>query len=156
MRYVPSILSCRSITAAALLIILIALAVRSWLRADDEFKALPGLWKTTLRASNSAPNAHPVVKWHCVYEKADPWASFADFSSELGKSCKRTYSSRTSTQLKWRYDCKDSSEEGSVVFSANDHYTGKVELSGDSGGHRIDRTITIEGKRYAACTSPAD
>jgi len=138
------------------LIVLIGLLVPLRLRADDEFKALPGLWKTTLRASSSAPNAQPVVKWHCVYENADPWTSFADFSSELGKSCKRTYSTRTSTQLKWRYDCAESSEEGSVVFSANDHYTGKVELTRSSGGHTVDKTIMVEGKRYAACTSPQD
>jgi hypothetical protein len=91
-----------------------------------------------------------------VYEKADPWASFADFPASLGKSCKRTFSYRTSTELKWRDDCNGSSEEGSVVFSAADHYTGEVVLRGSRNGHAINKTIVVEGRRYAACTSPQD
>jgi hypothetical protein len=65
----------------------------------------------------------------------------------------------TSTSLKWRLDCTGSStiiDEGSIVFSAADHYTGKVELRGTLMGYPLDQTIVIEGQRRAACTSPQD
>lgn len=145
--------------AAVLIIFAAALAFPLSLRADDEFKALPGLWETTLLNSDSKTGAVPVVMWHCVYEGADPWASFAFVSATPDKSCKRTYSYRTSTSLKWRFECKSSStitNQGSVIFTAGDHYTGKVELRGTLMGFPIDQTIMVEGKRRAACTSPQD
>jgi hypothetical protein len=65
----------------------------------------------------------------------------------------------TSTSLKRRLDCTGSStiiDEGWIVFSAADHYTGKVELRGTLMGYPLDQTIAIEGQRRAACTSPQD
>ena len=50
----------------------------------------------------------------------------------------------------------DITDEGAIVFNAADHYTGKVELHGTLMGYPIDQTIMVEGKRYAACTSPQD
>jgi hypothetical protein len=145
--------------AAGLVIALISLVLPARIPADDEFKALPGLWKTTLSQSSSSSHAPPVVSWHCVDEGSDPWMDFAYLATPLNKSCKKTSFSRTSTSLNWRLDCNDSSrvtEEGSIVFSAADHYTGKVELRGTLMGYPFDQVIMVEGKRYAACTSPQD
>jgi len=145
--------------AAGLLIFIVGLAVPSSMHADDEFKALPGLWKTTFVSDNSAPHRSPVVSWHCVYEGSDPWVNFAYPVTPLDPTCKKTYAYRTSTSLKWRLDCAGSStitDEGSIVFSAADHYTGKVQLHGTLMGYPLDQTIMVEGKRYAACTSPQD
>jgi hypothetical protein len=141
---------------AGLLMILIALGLPANLRADDEFKAFPGLWRTTIQPDSSTSSKSPKVQWHCVYENADPWSSFAYLSRPDDKSCKRTYFRRTSTSLQWRIKCADVSTtyEGSIVFSAADHYTGKVMLRGP--GSATKQTITVEGKRYAACTSPQD
>jgi hypothetical protein len=48
----------------------------SYAHSDDEFKAFPGLWKTTL--VGLSPQKHsPLVKWHCVFEGSDPWTDFA-------------------------------------------------------------------------------
>src|SRR5277367_3967525 len=117
MRSAGRILLRRKIEKAAVLIILvIGVAVPSWLRADDEFKGLPGLWKTTFLTGNSASHASPVVNWHCVYENSDPWTDFANISTPPDQACKKTYSYRTSTSLKWRLDCTGSSkitDEGS-------------------------------------------
>jgi len=156
---VSTLLQPRLKAVTALFMVVVGVAIPPWIHADDEFKALPGLWKTTLSVSNSAPNASPLVNWHCVDEGADPWASFAYLSTPLDKSCERKYSDRTSTTLKWRIDCTGWStitDEGSIVFSSAGHYTGKVELRGTLMGYPLDQTFMIEGKRYAACTSPQD
>jgi hypothetical protein len=144
------------IVIAGLPIILIGLGLPATLRADDEFKAFPGLWKTTIQPDSSTSSKSPKVDWHCVYEGADPWSSFAYLSRPDDKSCQRTYFHRTSTSLQWRIKCTDVSTtyEGSIVFSSADHYTGKVMLRGPRGAPA--QTITVEGKRYAACTSPQD
>jgi len=144
-------------TIGVLLVLAIALAFSQSADADDEFKALPGLWKTTY--SPYAPHANPTVDWHCVFEDSDPWTNFAYSPTPLDKSCKSEYSKRTSTSLKWRLACKSPSaitSEGSITFSSADHYTGAVELRGMLMGYPIDQTVTLEGKRVAACTSPQD
>jgi hypothetical protein len=150
--------SCRMLGAAALLaVFFVGLSFSQSLGADDEFKALPGLWKTTY--SPYAPRANPTVDWHCVFEDSDPWTNFAYSPTPLDKSCKSEYSKRTGTSLKWRLDCKSPSaitSEGSIIFSSADHYTGVVELRGTLMGYPIDQTISVEGKRLAACTSPQD
>jgi hypothetical protein len=145
-----------SIGIASVMIVVIGLAPSRTLRADDEFKALPGLWKTTIRPGSSTSSTGAKVEWHCVYEDADPWASFAYLSRPDDKSCERSYFYRTSTSLEWRLKCADVSTtyEGSIVFSSADHYTGSVKLRGPGGGP--EQTFTVEGKRYAACTSPQD
>jgi hypothetical protein len=144
--------------AVGLLFLVINLASPLGIHADDEFKAMQGLWKTTLLRSNSASQTSPSVNWRCVDEGSDPWTNFA-FLIPLDKSCKRTYSYRTSTSLKWRLDCTGLStitDEGSIVFSAADHYTGKIQLRGTLLGYPIDQAIMVEGQRRAACTSPQD
>ena len=150
--------SCKVIkTVAVLLSLLVSLGLSRSASADDEFKALPGLWKTTY--SPYAPHADPTVDWHCVFEGSDPWTNFAYSPTPLDKSCKSEYSKRTSTSLKWRLACKSPSaitSEGSITFSSADHYTGAVELRGMLMGYPIDQTVTLEGKRVAACTSPQD
>ncbi len=143
---------------AGLMILILSVAVPSLMHADDEFKALPGLWKTTFVTGNSTSPATPVVNWHCVYEGSDPWTSFVYPATSPDRNCKKTFSYRTSTSLKWRLDCTSPTitDEGAIVFNAADHYTGKVELHGTLMGYPIDQTIMVEGKRYAACTSPQD
>ena len=140
-----------------LLSFLVSLGLSRSADADDEFKALTGLWKTTY--SPYAPHANPTVDWHCVFEGSDPWTNFAYSPTPLDKSCKSEYSKRTSTSLKWRLACKSPSaitSEGSITFVSADHYTGAVELRGMLMGYPIDQTVTLEGKRVAACTSPQD
>jgi hypothetical protein len=130
----------------------------SYAHCDDEFKAFPGLWKTTL--IGLSPQKHsPLVEWHCVFEGSDPWTNFAYLGAPLDGACKRTYSDRTSTSLKWRLDCvglSTISETGWISFATAEHYTGKVDLHGTFMGYPVAQTISVEGKRYAACTSPQD
>ncbi len=146
-------------TGAGLIVFFVSFASPLWVRADDEFKALPGLWKTSLLTSNSATHAAPKINWHCVDEGSHPRVNFPNISMPRDKSCKSQSANRTSTSLKWRIDCAGSStitNEGAIVFSSADHYRGKVELHGTLMGYPLDQTILVEGKRYAACTSPQD
>jgi hypothetical protein len=45
---------------------------------------------------------------------------------------------------------------GHVVFDSPSHYRGEVELSGSFMGYPVRSRVTLEGQRYAACTSPRD
>lgn len=126
--------------------------------AADEFGALPGLWKTTFSSSAD-------VVWHCVDEDADPWMAFARIEDPPGMTCKRVMQERTRTSLRWRVEChtpalpstKDEiSAQGTIVFDAPDHYTGTVSLKGHLLGVPLQGSTDVEGRRYAACTSPRD
>jgi len=122
--------------------------------AADDFMALPGLWKTS-----SQSEAEPQVLWHCVDEDADPWAAFAQFPDEAGMSCARPTQERTSTSLTWKIECKGAeavTSEGSIVFDSPLHYTGSVRLTRTIVSGPVQSITQIEGKRYAACTSPRD
>jgi len=144
--------------SAVLFLLLMLFLFASYVQSDDEFKALPGLWKTTL-AGLSPQKQSPLVNWHCVDEGSDPWTNFAYLGAPFDGACKRIYSERTSTSLKWRLDCvgfSTTSETGWISFATADHYTGKVDLHGTFMGYPVAQTISIEGKRYAACTSPQD
>lgn len=149
----------RLLAAVGVTVLVVILAFPRWVRADDEFKAMPGLWKTSmLPADSAARRPSTVVSWHCVFEGSDPWTNFA-FLSTTDRSCKTKYAGRTSTSLKWLIECtspSNSTYQGSIAFSNAENYTGKVEVRATLMGYPIDQTIILEGKRYAACTSPQD
>jgi hypothetical protein len=142
------------VAAAAAILLLLVSTVRA-----EEFKALPGLWKTTSQIENATSVVSAQIKWHCVDEDDDPWIAFAHLDVLPQESCKRVGFSRTSTSLKWSLDCTGAfamTNEGSVVFDGAQHYSGKVKLTGTMMGYPIDETIHVEGEHRAACTSAAD
>jgi hypothetical protein len=125
------------------------LAPRAHADAGD-FQAMPGLWKiVTHTQAKGAP--HETVAWHCVDEDADPWASFATLAPSEGASCERTDEHRSRTSLDWNLRCAaPPALHGRVAFDSPEHYT--ATLAAD----KAEPVLRVEGKRYAACTSPKD
>jgi hypothetical protein len=132
----------------------------------DEFLALPGLWKTTYEIEGASPEARePRVVWHCVFEEADPWVSFAQLQDLPGMTCSRSSLQRNSTSLKWKVQCRGPGADaaadvieatGVIVFDSPQHYTGRVKFSGTVMGYPLQSGSKLEGTRKAACTSPSD
>ncbi len=126
----------------------------------EEFMAYPGLWKTVQTAATPTPStAQPQADWHCVDEAEDPWSAYAQITMPEDDSCTQTQSERTGTSLEWTVECKGTSaivSRGKVIFDSPSHYRGEVQLSGSFMGHPVNDKITLEGQRYAACTSPSD
>jgi|ERR1700722_5693359 hypothetical protein len=131
--------------------------------AENDFMAMPGLWKTSYRGRLAGkplvgkPKAQPF--WHCVDEEADPWIAFAQLQPPDHESCTRTSYTRTATSLKWRVDCSGpftATNEGSINFDTATHYAGSIRIVGTFMGYPTDDTIVVEGERIAACTSPSD
>jgi hypothetical protein len=128
------------------------------LATAGELMALPGLWKTTARLVEPSQR-DPEVNWHCVDEVQDPWSAYAQIALLAGDMCKQTKSERTGTTLAWTVECKGPVAlvgNGQVVFDSASHYRGEVELSGTFMGYPVSNRISVEGQRYAACTSPRD
>jgi hypothetical protein len=116
-------------------------------RADPgDFQAMPGLWKIIMRTFDNGHAGKPTVQWHCVDEGADPWAEFANMP--VPAQCKRSGEHRSSTALAWNLACPGAGR-GRVDFDSAQHYTASVNLQ----GHDV---VQVEGRRYAACTSPSD
>lgn len=126
----------------------------------DDFMALPGLWKTSTQEGAAGPEtAGPQILWHCVDEDQDPWTAFARLPDAAEMSCTRARQERTSTSLTWKIECTGAAavtSEGSIVFDSPQHYTGTVRFTGTLLGYPLRTVTQIEGKRYAACTSPRD
>jgi hypothetical protein len=133
----------------------------------DEFRALPGLWKTTyeLQGAVAGGAADAKVVWHCVDEAADPWVSFAQLQDLPGMKCARPLLQYQSTSLKWKTECYGPGpagsadvirSEGAIVFDSPQHYTGWVKFSGTLMGYPLQSGSKVEGSRQAACTSPSD
>jgi len=118
-----------------------------------DFGAMPGLWKIVTRLFSHGQWGKPVVQWHCVDEGADPWASFSHIDPPAADKCLQADQRRSSTTLNWTLRCEGKGAavmHGHVGFDAAEHYTAKLTLP---NGNDVAR---VEGKRYAACTSPAD
>lgn len=131
---------------AALMLISASAAVSTNVHADPaDFQAMPGLWKITL---HTLKDGKEQVKWKCLYDGGDPWATFVEVMLPEA-NCERSNEHRTSTALAWSVNCNAHSGNGHIALDAPDHYTGSVKLD----GHDV---LQIEGKRYAACTSPSD
>jgi hypothetical protein len=116
-----------------------------------DFQAMPGLWKITLHTVKDGHAGPDAVKWKCLYDGGDPWKTFVDAMAP-GASCQRSGEHRTSTALAWNVSCSGKPAEtgnGRIQLDSPEHYTGGVKLD----GHDV---IQVEGKRYAACTSPSD
>ena len=114
---------------------------------------MPGLWKMVLTPVHDGHPGKPTIQWHCVDEGADPWVAFASFLLPELASCQRGQAHRSSTALAWTLNCAGnppSGGHGHVDFDSAEHYTAGVELQ-DRG-----EVIRVEGRRYAACTSPSD
>ena len=138
----------------SLAVVLIASGLGSSMTHADpgDFQAMPGLWMTTTSVVNHGHPGKPSITWHCVFEDADPWASFADLSVS-GAQCKRNDEQRTSTSLSWTLTCSGrvrASGQGRVDFDSAKHYIASIVLK-----HRGE-VLHVEGLRRAACTSPSD
>jgi hypothetical protein len=134
--------------------LLLALLVSPMSQADPgDFGAMPGLWKIVTRLINHGVAGPPKVQWHCVDEGADPWASFATLSVPDHPQCDLDDKHRGSTTLAWTLSCSGkpaTTGKGRVSFDSAEHYTASVSLKD------LGEVMRVEGKRYAACTSPSD
>jgi hypothetical protein len=116
-----------------------------------DFQAMPGLWKITLHTLKDGRPGPDKVQWKCLYDGGDPWTTFVD-AMVAGEQCERSGEHRTSTALAWNVNCGGQPAQagsGHIQLDSPEHYNGGVKLD----GHDV---LQVEGKRYAACTSPAD
>jgi len=138
--------------ALAVLVLLAAALIGEPSHADPgDFQAMPGLWKIVTRVFQDGKETGMQIAWHCVDEGPDPWTEFANLPIPGYAQCERTDAHRSSTALSWSLQCeglKDAAR-GRVKFDSAEHYTAGVSI----GGHDV---VTVEGRRYAACTSPKD
>lgn len=133
----------------------LVLVVAVWTaRADSgDFQAMPGLWKIvthTVKHGRAGPDG---VEWRCVDEDADPWAEFARLAPTSEARCERADEQRSRTSLAWSMSCTapaSAKARGRIDFDTAEHYSGSV--TSDSG----TELVRVEGRRYAACTSPKD
>ncbi|HKT28411.1 hypothetical protein [Dyella sp.] len=133
---------------AALMLIGASAAVSTGVHADPaDFQAMPGLWKITLHTLKGV-HAQDQVKWKCFYDGADPWTTFAD-SSQPETNCQRSGEHRTNVALAWQVNCGRHKGAAHIELDSAQHFSGKVMLDGTPA-------LDVDGKRYAACTGPAD
>jgi len=143
----PFVYHLARVLRAALIVLLLSsmLAPRAHADAGD-FQAMPGLWKIVTHAKGVT---HETVAWHCVDEDADPWASFALPPPDA--SCQRSDEHRSRTSLNWNLQCKaPPALHGRVAFDSPEHYSATL------GAEGAEPLLRVEGRRYAACTSPKD
>ncbi|MET3653809.1 DUF3617 domain-containing protein [Dyella japonica] len=117
----------------------------------SDFQAMPGLWKIVTRVFDHGKPGEPQVAWHCVDEGPDPWAEFAQLPVPGYDQCERVDQHRSSTALSWALQCSGLTDaaHGRVKFDSAEHYTAGVNVGGKD-------VVQVEGRRYAACTSPKD
>lgn len=138
-----------SLVATALCAATLTVALPVHADAGD-FGAMPGLWKIQVRRVIHGKASAPEVQWHCVDEGADPWTTFAAWTAADGE-CTATDQQRRTTSLAWKLTCKTAPPASAHVdFDNAKHYTGSVTVEGRG------EIMTVEGDRYAACTSPED
>jgi uncharacterized protein DUF3617 len=145
-----------NLAAVAALLVIIFVPLRG---TAEEFKAMPGLWKTTLHAQGQNKSTRSYVQWQCVIEDENPFIAFARLPIVAHDTCERKSFVRRSTSLQWQLDCTGDftlTNEGSLNFETAKHYTGTVKLTGMVMGYPIDEVLSVEGSRVAACTSPSD
>jgi hypothetical protein len=140
---------------ALILFLLLATALGSTATLADpaDFQAMPGLWKIIVRLVSHGQPGAPTERWHCVDEGADPWMEFASEKIPGQTQCKRSDQHRSSSNLTWNLSCPgnpSASGKGHVDFDSPEHYTASVAINGQGD------VLQVEGKRYAACTSPSD
>jgi hypothetical protein len=138
----------------ALLFLAAALGSTATLADPGDFQAMPGLWKIVTRIiSRGQIVGTPQIRWHCVDEGADPWLEFATIDIPNQTKCLRSDQHRRSTALDWSLSCPDNARatgKGRVDFDSPEHYVASIAVKGEG------EVVRVEGKRYAACTSPAD
>lgn len=118
-----------------------------------DFQAMPGLWKVILRLVEHGHPGQPKITWHCVDEGADPWIEFAKIDVPGQNQCLVENKHRSSTNLTWTTSCQgapSATGTGRVDFDSPEHYTASITMKGRG------EVVRVEGKRYAACTSPSD
>lgn len=134
---------------AAMLLLGASSTVSTGAHADPaDFQAMPGLWKITLHTVKDGHTGPESVQWKCLYDGADPWATFVDVITPDAR-CQRSGEHRTSTALAWSVSCDGAKGNGHIDLDSAEHYAGGVALK----GHDV---LQVEGKRYAACTGPSD
>ena len=137
-----------------LLFLTAALGSTATLADPGDFQAMPGLWKIVSSiVSHGQIVGQPKTTWHCVDEGADPWVAFATIDVPNQTACQRSDQHRRSTALDWSLSCPGATPaagKGRVDFDSPEHYTASITMK-DQG-----EVVRVEGKRYAACTSPSD
>jgi len=131
----------------------LAIAAGGAMADTGDFQAMPGLWKIVTQTVRQGHGGTPRVEWRCVDEDADPWAEFARLAPAGAARCERADEQRSRTSLAWNLNCKASAPaiaKARIDFDSAEHYSGKV--TADDGA----ALVHVEGRRYAACTSPKD
>ncbi|WP_458070746.1 DUF3617 domain-containing protein [Rhodanobacter sp. BL-MT-08] len=138
----------------ALLFLAAALGSTATLADPGDFQAMPGLWKiVTSIVSHGQVVGQSKTTWHCVDEGADPWVEFANIDIPNQTKCLPSNQHRRSTALDWTLSCPGNTSatgKGRVDFDSPEHYVASVAMKGEGD------VVRVEGKRYAACTSPSD
>jgi len=78
------------------------------------------------------------------------------FVPHKGSDCKVVRSSRTGNTLTYRMECagKDALvAEGEITY-AGDSYSGKMHMTGASGGQPFDMSQTYTGRKIGECANP--
>jgi hypothetical protein len=116
-----------------------------------DFQAMPGLWRIVTRVFEHGKEGQPQVAWHCVDESPDPWMEFANLPVPGYAQCERADQHRSSTALSWTMQCQGLTDavRGHVKFDSAEHYVAGISIKGQE-------VVKVEGRRYAACTSPKD
>jgi len=138
----------------AFLLLAAALGSTASLADPADFQAMPGLWKIVSSIiSHGQVVGQPKTTWHCVDEGADPWVAFAAIGVPHQTKCLPSDQHRRSTALDWSLSCPGDTSatgKGRVDFDSPEHYVASIVMKGKG------EVVRVEGKRYAACTSPSD
>jgi hypothetical protein len=138
---------------ALALILVTAFASQASFADPGDFAAMPGLWKIVTTPVDHGHAGKSTIVWFCLDEGADPWVFFANIAVPAFAPCQRSAQHRGSTALAWTATCggtSPSTGRGRVDFDSAEHYTASITLR-DRG-----EVARVEGRRYAACTTPSD
>ena len=152
----PRMLKNATVRRGCFLLLFLATVLGSTASLADpaDYQAMPGLWKIVTRViSRGQTVGQPKTTWHCVDEGADPWVAFAAIDVPNQTKCQPSDQHRRSTALDWSLSCPGDASatgKGRVDFDSPEHYVASVAMKGKG------EVVRVEGKRYAACTSPSD
>ena len=137
----------RAIRCALVLCTAPLVALPAWAQAPDKGEQ----WEITTRIEMAGmPAAMPASTTRmCIGKNAKD-----EVPVPKQDNCRTTESRRTGNTLRYRMECtgKDAMVgEGEITY-AGDSYTGRMHMTGKSGGDAFDMTQTFTGRKLGECT----